>query len=96
MAPRPHGSWSHARARSRHYLLVLARLGRRAWRAATAPTRSRDYLLVLARLGRRAWRAAAVPAADLDVIAALIMLGIGALAALIGIAALRNRDLKEA
>ncbi|TVP62576.1 MAG: hypothetical protein EA340_15460 [Nitriliruptor sp.] len=39
---------------------------------------------------------AAVPASDLDVIAALTMLGIGALAALIGIAAFRNRDLKEA
>ena len=39
---------------------------------------------------------AAVPASDLDIIAALIMLGSGALAALIGVAAFRHRDLKEA
>ena len=39
---------------------------------------------------------AAVPASDLDVIAALTMLGIAALAALVGVAAFRYRDLKEA
>ena len=39
---------------------------------------------------------AEVPVADLDITAALIMLGIGALAAMAGIAAFRLRDLKEA